>query len=149
MKRTISLWLTAILMLVLAACNGNSAAIPAEPPAPASPVPVSAQTDGQTPEPTETEITHYAVTTATSKISGEIHRIAGSDPTTVIIVVGGSSARTRTDTAVAVPLFLDAQTAMIGRATARPKGNTRGPTPNIRSGLFPLWLPVFPPSQPI
>ena len=46
------------------------------------------------------------------KIAGEVHRI-GPHKCTALILVGGSNIRTRADTAQAVPIFLEPQTAVV------------------------------------
>ena len=46
------------------------------------------------------------------KIAGEVHRI-GPRKCTALILVGGSSIRTRADTTQAVPIFLEPQTAVV------------------------------------
>lgn len=46
------------------------------------------------------------------KIAGEVHAL-NHNRCTAVIIVGGSNVRTRTDTAVALPFFLDEQTAVV------------------------------------
>jgi pimeloyl-ACP methyl ester carboxylesterase len=47
-----------------------------------------------------------------ARIAGEIHAARGADPKTAVIIVGGSGMRTRSDTAPAIPLFMDSDVAV-------------------------------------
>lgn len=75
-------------------------------------------------------------------IAGEIHRLAGTTPKTAVIIVGGSGARTRADTAPAAPLFMTEETAVTvydRRGNGESTGSYERPTTANTAPQVPLF----------
>lgn len=85
---------TAVATLLFVACGTSVASPLAEAPAGEAPAQVT-------------------VASGDNAIAAEIHRLPGSTPRTAVIVVGGSGARTRADTAPAIPLLLNENSAVV------------------------------------
>jgi pimeloyl-ACP methyl ester carboxylesterase len=86
--------------------------------------------------------TRFTVVSGDNSIAAEIHRLPGTTPKTAVIVVGGSGARTRADTAPAIPLLLDGNTAVITydrRGNGDSTGSYERPNTANTAWLVPLF----------
>ena len=61
----------------------------------------------------EAAVEAFSISQGTDVISGEVHRLDGSEPSNALIVVGGSGVCQREDTGSAVPMFLSEATAVV------------------------------------